>query len=278
MIALPYVPTPRVPIDLPILGVHELTPFGPLLLVGVLVGLRCCRKLAALRGLPREQLDSLTTAVLVLGFAMAHWVSLIFYYPDQVIARPWSLLVFTSGLSSVGGFVGGTLAFAWICRRRKLDPRQWADVLAFGLLAGFTIGRIGCSIVHDHPGALSDSWLAVGPWPDGTHRFDLGLVEACVLATICAVVYLRMDMTRLAPGRFTAGLAIVYGTGRFFLDFARADDLRYAGLTTAQLACLAFIAAGALLWRRSSPASRVGAASCRLAGAPCRCRRRDRAR
>ena len=241
-------PTPSWPIELPILGAHELTPFGPLLAIGVIVGLRRCRALATKRGLPVEQLDPLTTAVLVLGFAMAHWVSLIFYYPEQVLARPWSLLVFTSGLSSVGGFIGGALGFAWMCRRRGLAPRQWADVLAYGLLIGFTIGRIGCSIVHDHPGARSDSFFAVGPWPDGSQRWDLGLVEACVLVIVCAVVYLRIDVAALAPGRFTAALAIVYGSGRFALDFLRADDVRYAGLTTAQLACLAFVACGVWLW------------------------------
>lgn len=244
-------PTPSWRIELPILGAHELTPFGPLLLVGVIVGLRRCRTLATRRGLPAEQLEPLTTAVLLVGFAMAHWVSLVFYYPEQVIARPWSLLVFTSGLSSVGGFVGGALAFAWMCRRRQLAPQQWADVLAYGLLIGFTIGRIGCSVVHDHPGALSDSIFAVGPWPDGSHRWDLGLVEASVLVCTTLVVHARIDVARLAPGRLTAALAILYGTFRFALDFLRAEDLRYAGLTAAQLACLAFVVAGALLWRRS---------------------------
>lgn len=244
-------PTPSLPIELPILGAHELTPFGPLLAIGVIVGLRRCRTLATQRGLPLAHLDALTTAVLVLGFAMAHWVSLVFYYPEQVIARPWSLLVFTSGLSSVGGFVGGALGFAWICRRRALAPRQWADVLAYGLLVGFTIGRIGCSIVHDHPGAVSDSIFAVAPWPDGSRRWDLGLVEATVLVGVTFVVHVRIDAARLAPGRLTAALAILYGTGRFALDFLRAEDVRYGGLTTAQLACLAFVAAGLLLLRRS---------------------------
>ncbi len=251
-LALPYVTTPSASFSLPLVGELTITPFGPLVLVGVLVGLRLCRRLVRERGLEVAALDPLTTAVLLVGFVMAHWVSMIFYFPEQVLARPWSLVVFTSGLSSVGGFVGGVLAFAWTCRRRGLDARAWADVLAYGLLAGFTIGRVGCSIVHDHPGALSESWLAVGPWPDGTHRWDLGLLEALALAVVCALVYLRIDVQRLAPGRLTAGLAILYGCGGFALDFARAEDVRYAGLTTAQLACVGFVTAGVLLWRVAS--------------------------
>jgi phosphatidylglycerol:prolipoprotein diacylglycerol transferase len=254
MIALPYISTPSITIELPLVGHHTITPFGALVVIGVLVGLRCCRRMVALRGLDPAQLEPLTLRVLVFGFAMAHWVSLVFYFPDQVLARPWILLLPTSGLSSVGGFIGGVIAFAWVCRRRGLQMRAWADVLAYGLLAGFTIGRVGCSVVHDHPGttASPDAWLAVGPWPDGTWRYDLGLVEMSVLAIACAWVYTSFDPRRVAPGRFTAGLAIAYGCGRFALDFLRSEDLRYAGVTVAQMAALGFVIAGLALWRGSS--------------------------
>lgn len=255
MIALPYVPTPSVTLDLPIFGTHTITPFGALVVIGVLIGLRCCRRMVALRGLDPAQLEPLTLRVLLVGFAVSHWVSLVFYFPDQVIARPWILVLPTGGLSSVGGFVGGAIAFAWVCWRRRLDARAWADVLAYGLLAGFTIGRVGCAVVHDHPGVIasSDAWLAVGPWPDGAWRYDLGLIELSLLALACGWVYTRFDARRAAPGRFTAALAIAYGCGRFALDTLRTADLRYAGLTVAQLAALGFVLAGATLaWRSRS--------------------------
>ncbi len=249
--ALPYVHVPVLPVELPLLGQQTLTVFGPLVVVGVLVGTRLCRYYATVRGLDRAVVEPLTFAVVVFGFAMAHWVSMIFYYPDRVLAHPWVLFAFTSGLSSVGGFVGGGIAFAWVCRRRRLDARAWADVLAFGLLAGFTIGRIGCSAVHDHPGALAEptAWLGVGPWPDGAYRYDLGLVEALALVCICAVGYLGFDWRRAPAGRLTSVLAIAYGSGRFALDFLRAEDLRYGGLTVAQLACVGFVVVGLALWR-----------------------------
>ena len=55
---------------------------------------------------------------------------------------------------------------------------------------------------------------------------------------------------RLRPGALTAIIAVAYGIGRFPLDFLRADDDRYAGLTTAQYACIAFVIAGVWLWLR----------------------------
>ena len=58
MIALPYISTPSITIELPLVGHHTITPFGALVVIGVLVGLRCCRRMVALRGLdPAHQLD-----------------------------------------------------------------------------------------------------------------------------------------------------------------------------------------------------------------------------
>jgi phosphatidylglycerol:prolipoprotein diacylglycerol transferase len=123
--------------------------------------------------------------------------------------------------------------------------------LTFGLLPGFAIGRLGCSLVHDHPGraVAPDTWLALGPWPDGAWRHDLATIELAGLVVVAAVVFARRGWHRAPPGQLTGAVAITYGVGRFALDFLRAADARYLGLTPAQLACLAFVAGGLWLLR-----------------------------
>ena len=70
---------------------------------------------------------------------------------------------------------------------------RYVDVLIYGLLLGWCISRFGCTLIHDHPGQIvsSDFWFAVGPWPDGTFRHDLGLYEwvytLCFAIPICKV-------------------------------------------------------------------------------------------
>ena len=248
--ALPFVTVPTWQVELPLFGPHPISIFGVTATLGVVVGFRSVLRYARERGLDEPSTDRLTLGVLLGGFAMAHWVSVLLYFPERVAADPWILLAFHNGISSVGGFVGGALTFAWLCWRRRLAVLAHADAIAFGLLAGFTIGRIGCALVHDHPGAIATGMLAVGPWPDGLHRYDLGLIELAGLLVLCFVVYRVFDWRRAAHGRLTALIVIAYGVGRFPLDFLRADDLRYAGLTPAQFASLGFILAGALLWRR----------------------------
>ena len=231
---IPYLQLPTLQ-----LGPLTLSIFGALVATGILVGSRLASRFGRARGVPQRSLERLVTWAVVVGLAFAHWVSVLGYYPDRVAADPWLLLRFHDGLSSVGGFLGGVLAFAWLTRR---DSQRWliADTLMYGLVAGFTFGRLGCALVHDHPGMLVDPWhpLAVGPWPDGRARIDLGLVEFVGMCGLCVFVYTRRWET---PGRLTLIVASIYGVVRFAVDFQRADDLRHFGLTPAQWATLTLV-------------------------------------
>ncbi len=255
-LALPYVQLPTLAVELPLLGAHTITVFGPLVAVGVLTGHRLSLRLARTRGMDSSTVDRLAVAVAIGGFLVAHWFSVLLYFPEQVRADPWVLLHLTSGLSSMGGFLGGALTFAWLMHRRRLDPLAHADALTYGLLAGFTIGRLGCTLVHDHPGMVTDAWLGVGPWPDGTTRWDLGLVELSMLVPLCAWVYTR-DWRCVSPGRLTVVVALAYTVLRFPLDFLRAHDARYGPLTPAQYACVAVALTLTVVWLRKGRRRRV---------------------
>jgi len=140
-----------------------------------------------------------------------------------------------------------------------------ADSLLFGLLVGFTLGRLGCSLVHDHPGITTDaqSWLALGPWPCAcssggadasccatpVYRYDLGLLELFVCVALLLWSRFVFDWRRAAHGRLLGWTAVLYGLARFPLDRLRVADLEHFGLTFAQWASIAFVAIGLrLLW------------------------------
>jgi len=248
VLALPYVKPPTWPVDLPLLGEQTITAFGPLVVTGVFLGFMLCMRLAKQRGLPEMETERLVMWVGVGGFAVAHWFSVLLYFPEHVQEDPWVLVRFTEGLSSVGGFIGGGLTFAILTRRWRMDPVVYADIMIYGLLFGFAIGRCGCSMVHDHPGALSTSALAVGPWPDGATRWDLGLMELFLLMPLMGVIYGR-SWRRSRPGAILALVAASYAVLRFPLDFLRAEDVRYGPLTPAQYACIAIVITAGLWWR-----------------------------
>ncbi|MCA9706051.1 MAG: prolipoprotein diacylglyceryl transferase [Myxococcales bacterium] len=265
--ALPYVVPPSGSLPLPGLGDQPLTIFGPLVLLGVIVGWRRGLRYAEVHGIGADAARTLMERVLVVGFVVAHWFSLVFYFPERIVADPWVLLWIPAGLSSVGGFLGAWLGLWWVTRRTGLPRLRCADLLTYGLLAGFCLGRLGCALVHDHPGRLAspDAWLAVGPWPGagGQYRYDLGLLELGLCLGLLLAVHLGLDWRRAAPGRLTGLVAVGYAAVRFVLDFFRAVDAvgggtpdpRYLGLTAAQHVTLVFLAAGAWLLLRREGAS-----------------------
>jgi phosphatidylglycerol:prolipoprotein diacylglycerol transferase len=127
--------------------------------------------------------------------------------------------------------------------------------LALGTAPGWAVARLGCVAVHDHPGRLTDFFLAVR-FPDGA-RHDLGLDDFLVLSLLTVALHLLARLPRL-EGRLAGVLAIGYAVPRFLLDFLRATDLpftdgRILGLTPAQYVCAALIPVGIwLLLRHAS--------------------------
>lgn len=258
---IPYIEMPSKTLaDLPVIGPLKLQVFGPLVAVGVIIGMN--RVLAYAK---QKDMDELITRdlmfwILVSGFTISHWVSVIFYSPETVVENPLVLLMIWNGLSSVGGFFGALVGVVWYLSKQKQPWLPYCDALIFGFVIGFTFGRLGCTLVHDHPGTFVEdlpsslSWLeplAVGPWPgtQGRFRLDLGLLEFIYDVGICIFVHLLYGWKKdRRPGHLTGVVCLMYGPYRFLLDFMRgSQDPRYFGLTTAHYATLAVVAIGIYL-------------------------------
>jgi phosphatidylglycerol:prolipoprotein diacylglycerol transferase len=257
---IPYIEAPEKTLveNLPLIGPLKLQLFGPLVAVGVIIGWKRCLKYAKLKDIDEFLFRDYLFWMLVFAFVISHWVSVIFYFPHQVKEDPWVLIAIWNGLSSVGGFFGAFIGMTWYLKKHKQPIIVYADATIFGLLVGWCFGRAGCSIVHDHPGKVvpEGTFMAVGPWPDGTWRYDLGLLEFLFALTLMTAIYKLSKWQDKNPGWLVGVVVTAYAPFRFFLDFLRADekargviptpDLRYGGLTTAQWFCIAFLLAG--LW------------------------------
>lgn len=273
MLGLPYVVPPEKTFEfgteIPLLGDHlTIGVFGILVVIGVLLGIQVAiRVYAKQKDLDEWMFRDEIFWVLVFGFIISHWISVIFYFPEKIEENPWVLLMLWNGLSSVGGFFGAFIGMNWFLRREKQPILVYADGNMFGLLLGMCFGRLACAWVHDHPGKVVEpgTFLAVGPWPGPQQlwRWDLGLLEFLVILALTLFIYFVWDWRKAAPGRLTGLVAFVYGPARFCFDFLRetevsrgvsTPDLRYFGLTAAQYFSLAIFAAGVyLLVRKPKP-------------------------
>lgn len=234
------------------LGPLALRPTGLFTAAGLLLGLAVAARAARADGLDGAALARRLVLAVGAGLVGAHLGHLLAYHPEE-LTDPWALLRLSDGLSSMGGLLAGAAALAAASRGRAPGLLAHGDALALGLAPGWAVGRVGCALVHDHPGRLTTSPLAVR-FPDGL-RHDLGAAEALLLGGL-ALGLLALRRRGAARGRLLPLLALGYGAGRFGLDFLRATDLpgadpRLAGLTPAQWACLLLVGWGA--WALGRP-------------------------
>jgi phosphatidylglycerol---prolipoprotein diacylglyceryl transferase len=239
-LSLPFIRQPSVS-----LGPITIHAFGVLVAAAMLVGMRLVRKRAVAQGLDGGTADRLVTWILLGGFAGAHLVDRLVYFPGETFAEPIRLLRFWEGLSSFGGFLGAVVA-AWIFFRHR-PPERWAylDAVAYAFPFGWILGRLGCFLAFDHPGLPTGFFLGED---DGTGvvRHNLGLEEALYTVLIAAVFYV-LGRKRRPPGFFVGMLAVLYAPVRFLFDFLRTRDVHYLGLTPGQWGALALLGVGVAL-------------------------------
>jgi phosphatidylglycerol---prolipoprotein diacylglyceryl transferase len=205
------------------LGPIDVQPFGVLSALGVWLTCWLLVRGARVRGLDERPAVGVATWALAGGLVGAHLMHVLLYHPEELRGswHAWQLLKFWDGLSSTGGVLGGTAAVVLYFRRHSVPFSRYSDPFALAIPPGWAVARLGCFSIHDHPGRLTTFPLAVA-FPEGA-RHDLGLYDALLLGLISAIVY-ACARRGLLRDRLLPLVSLLYGIGRFFLDFLRASD------------------------------------------------------
>ena len=263
--ALPYLAPPDLHTGVP---VHV---FGIIVFVGVTVGTLVLRRYARRIGEADADARKMAGWVTCAGIIGAHVFDVLIYRPGDLAGDPLVLLKFWTSISSYGGFIGGALGWAFVVWRRKLRVARWADIAIVGVLVAFSIGRAGCTTVHDHLGAETTSAIGVdvpraglgarGITPashdEVVRVHDLGMEELIYLIPVNALVLYLAFRRKTRPGVLAALTAALYTPVRFGLEHWRlaSSDPPYAGLTFAQWGSIvAFAVAAIALVRIYTPA------------------------
>jgi phosphatidylglycerol---prolipoprotein diacylglyceryl transferase len=281
------------------LGAHDLfglpiQPFGVIVAAGVLIGAEVMRRYALRHGADEDDLRSVTGWVVVTGFLGAHLFDVLAYEHDKLGKDPLLLIKVWDGISSYGGFLGGGMGYAFYTWWKRLTPAFWADSIGVGLLLGFSIGRIGCTLVHDHIGRATDFVLGVD-YPVNelraravydeiqAHGHHVGNVIRCHNMAMYELMYLIpvnvvllwlafQRKRRLPSGMVAVLIVLMYSPVRFVLEFWRLNqsDQRYIGLTFAQWCSIAaFVGVGYIatqIFRTGKPSPLVSELGGRIGG------------
>lgn len=242
---------PYITIPLPTVFGFHLEAFGLLVFIGCMVGIHYAKKRAIATHLDPRVIDDIALYCCILcGFLGAHLFHFLAYDPKTFFNDPMVFFKqFRSGLSSFGGFLAAALAIVIYLRAKKLPFLPYGEAILFGLLPGWIFGRLGCTTAHDHPGKLTNFFLGV-KYPDGV-RHDLGFYEMIFTVIMTAIVFTMAAQKKNRPTGYYLWLTLImYSLVRFFLDYLRISDAKYAGLTPAQYACIGVGAYSLYSWTK----------------------------
>ncbi len=241
-------------------------PYGLLVWTGLAVGLVVALLFAKkYQRSPRLTLE-LATFLVLFSFPVSYLLNGLFYQTEafiELLRQPARYRELQIGLSSFGGVVGSVAGGLLWSRWRKESLLRVGESFAFAGPFGWGIGRLGCFVTHDHPGRVSDFFLAVADFRTGTPpylpRHDLGLYDMLVFAGVAMTFTVLARKPRII-GFYVALLPMLYAPFRFVLDFLRAPtaeggDVRYAGLTPGQYGAIFLFVAGVALMQRLRSAS-----------------------
>lgn len=259
---IPYLSPPEFHIPLPFTEHHiTLYGFGMCVAAAILFGSWVMQRRVAKLGLDLDTARDLLYAVFIGGFVGAHLVDVFVYRPAELAQDPLLLFKVWNGISSFGGFVGALAGVLVFFRLRPVSrERFWGycEATTWALPFGWILGRLGCSLAHDHPGIKSDCFLAVATppvadqqrydLPDGPF-LDLGMLEFGYTLLLCGVL-LILDRKPRPVGFYITCVPILYAPVRFGLDFLRLRDARYLGLTPGQYIAIGLAVFAIWLWRR----------------------------
>ena len=276
---IPYVEQPGLN-----LGPIRLQAFGAILMTAVLVGEAVYRRRLRRQGLDVEVGMALAWYILVTGFVGAHLFSLIAYFPSKLAHNPLLLFKVWEDVSSFGGMLGGAVGAELYLRTRGTSlpaVTRWAylDAVAYTAPFGWAIGRVACSLAHDHPGRVTSFPLSISlstaraqsyigrvyadaglPLPSSPNLatlgfHDLGWYEFIYLAVFVVPLFLWLDRRGFdlmrKPGAWVVTFVIVYAPMRLALDTLRVADRRYLGITPGQYAAGALLVVAAWLVARN---------------------------
>lgn len=248
-------------VDLFSIGKITIHSYGLLIAVGVILCLFIAMKRAGRLGLEPEKALDIGILCVVTGFVGAKLLFVLISIPEFV-REPLKVLG-SSGFVVYGGIVAGVIAAIIFCRVRHLPFFRYFDLLMPSVAFAQGFGRLGCFMAGCCYGKETQLPIGVvfpeGSFaPPGVPLLPTQLFSAAGDFAIAAVLFWFSRRAK-HDGEVGALYLLLYGIGRFFVEFLRTNEQGGIGVfTTAQIFSIVFAAGSLLLFYRSRRAGLKG--------------------
>lgn len=237
-------------IDLFSIGPVTIHGYGLMIGIGVLCCVFLAMKRAEKHGLNSDAILDIAIWGLIGGFLGAKLLYLIVEW-RRFFENPLALLG-SEGFVVYGGIIAGVLAAIIYCKCKHLVFLDYFDIAAASIAMAQGFGRIGCFLAGCCYGKETDLPIGI-VFPEGSLApAGVKLLPTQLLSS--AGNFLIMTILLLAyPKRKKKGdigflYMLLYGVGRFLIEFLRSDNRGSVGiLSTSQFISLFIVLGGVLL-------------------------------
>lgn len=234
--------------------------YGFCWMAGIMLSYQVMRYIFKRQGKPVEELNSLTTYLLIGALLGARLGHILFYDPIYYLHHPIEILPFRlyprfeftgfAGLASHGGAIGILIALYFYCRKKKENYLWMLDkVVIVGALAGsfIRLGNLMNSEIIGEPTTVP--WAFVFTAVDSLPRHPAQLYESifCLLLFCIFFFVWKSNGNTLANGLISGLFLIILFTQRIVEEFYKVDQEAFENtlpLNMGQLLSIPFVLLG----------------------------------
>lgn len=226
--------------------------YGLMIAIGFMAALLLCLHRGKKRNMSEDIIYGIFFCAIIGGMAGCRLLYYIVEIP-HIIEDPSILWNFKNGYVVYGGIIGGVLTSLIYCKVKKQRFLSYFDLVmpAVSLAQGF--GRLGCFFAGCCYGRETEGWYGItfhnsAFAPNGVKLIPTQLISSAGNFLFCALL-LAYAKREPKEGRVAAAYLLLYGIGRFLVEFLR-NDYRgsIGGLSTSQLISIGIVALAVILY------------------------------
>ena len=227
--------------------------YGLMIAIGFLVALMIVLKRGKKRGLSEDTIYGIFYCAIIGGLLGCR---LLFYIVEipEIIKNPSIIWDFRNGYVVYGGIIGGILtALVYVKKFRKEKFGPYFDMVMPSVAIAQGFGRIGCFCAGCCYGAETTCPIHVvfthsDFAPNGVPLIPTQLMSS-VGDFIIGFILIRYSQKSQVTGRTSAMYLILYGIGRFIIEFFRGDYRGNIGIfSTSQIISMVMVVIGLVMF------------------------------
>ena len=243
-------------LQLPFIGPLDIYTYGVVMVIGFVIALTWALKYSKPKDIKPEEVMDFSIYLLISGIIGARLIHVIINYHEYSLSDPLTIInLRKGGLAWYGALIGAIAGGFIYSKVSKISFWKLADMVSAPSMVGLAIGRIGCFLNGCCYGKACDLPCAIKfpevPYPVHPAQIYEVLYDILLFAFLAR----RRERSRFA-GEIGLLYFLLYGLGRYLIEFLREPGWMWGGFTLNQWLSIAImITAFALFQIRRRKAS-----------------------